>query len=69
LPTACASAATPSATRLVAGAVLICLGVAVLALIGFGSAPLPFLDIAAFVVVVLGAGISGLLPKRNKLPD
>lgn len=64
-----ASAATPSATRLVAGAVLICLGVAVLALIGFGSAPLPFLDIAAFVVVVLGAGISGLLPKRNKLPD
>ena len=61
-----ADAATPSAVRLVAGAILICLGVAVLALIGFGSAPLPFLDIAAFATVVLGAAISGLLPKRNK---
>jgi peptidoglycan/LPS O-acetylase OafA/YrhL len=57
-----ASAAVPSAARLVTGAILVCLGVAVLALIGFGSPPLPFLDIAAFALVVLGAGISGLLP-------
>lgn len=61
-----ADAAVPSAARLVAGALLVCLGVALLALFGFGSSPLPFLDIASFVLVVLGAGISGLLPARKK---
>ncbi|MBT8109493.1 MAG: acyltransferase [Gammaproteobacteria bacterium] len=61
-----ADAVVPSAARLVAGALLICLGVALLALFGFGSSPLPFLDIASFVLVVLGAGISGLLPARQK---
>ena len=60
-----ASAPVPSATRLVGGAILICLGVAVLALIGFGNSPLPYLDIAAFALVVIGAGTSGLLPVRN----
>ena len=57
-----ADAPIPSAARLVVGAILICLGVAILALIGFGSSPLPFLDIAAFLVVVVGAALSGLLP-------
>ena len=61
-----ADAPVPSATRLVAGALLICLGVAVLALFGFGNAPVPGLDIAAFAVVVSGAALSGLLPARNK---
>ena len=61
-----ADAAVPSAARLVAGALLVCLGVALLALFGFGSSPLPFLDIASFVLVVLGAGICGLLPTRKK---
>jgi peptidoglycan/LPS O-acetylase OafA/YrhL len=61
-----ADAPVPSAARLVVGALLICLGVALLALFGFGSSPLPFLDIASFVLVVLGAAISGLLPVRNK---
>ncbi|MGI9236804.1 MAG: acyltransferase family protein [Woeseiaceae bacterium] len=56
-----AGAPVPSAARLVAGAILICLGVAVLALIGFGNSPLPFFDIAAFIVVVVGAAMSGLL--------
>jgi len=51
----------PSATRQVGGAILICLGVALLALFGFGSSPLPFLDIAAFVAVIAGSWISGLL--------
>lgn len=55
-------APVPAAARLVAGAVLICLGVALLALFGIGSAPLPGLDIAAFAMVVVGSGISGLLP-------
>ena len=62
-----ADATIPSAARLVGGALLICLGVAVLALIGFGNSPLPFLDIAAFALVVLGAGTSGLLPARRKM--
>jgi peptidoglycan/LPS O-acetylase OafA/YrhL len=56
-----AGAPVPSATRLVAGAVLICVGVALLALYGFGNAPVPGLDIAAFALVVVGAAISGLL--------
>ena len=60
-----ADAIIPSATRLVAGALLICLGVAVLALFGFGNAPVPGLDIAAFATVVIGAALSGLLPTRN----
>jgi len=47
---------------LVGGAALPCLGVALLARFGFGSAPLPRLDIAAFLMVVTGAAISGLLP-------
>jgi hypothetical protein len=57
-----ANAAVPVAARLVGGAALICLGVALLALFGFGSSPLPRLDIAAFLMVVAGAAISGLLP-------
>ena len=55
-------AAVPAAARQVGGAVLICLGVALLALFGFGNAPLPGLDIAAFLMVVAGASVSGLLP-------
>ena len=55
-------AAVPAAARLVGGAVLLCLGIALLALFGFGSAPLPRLDIAAFLMVIAGAAISGLLP-------
>ena len=55
-------AAVPAAVRQVGGAILICLGIALLARFGFGNAPLPGLDIAAFVMVVLGASISGLLP-------
>ena len=61
-----ADAAVPSAARLVIGALLICLGVALLALFGFGSSPLPYLDIASFVLVVLGAAMSGLLIARKK---
>jgi len=57
-----ANATVPAAARLVGGAVLLCLGVALLARFGFGSAPLPRLDIAAFLMVVSGAAISGLLP-------
>ena len=57
-----ADASTPAAVRLVGGAMLLCLGVALLALFGLGTTPIPHLDIAALVMVVVGAGISGLLP-------
>ena len=55
----------PPAPQLIAGAILVCVGVALLALFGFGSAPLPGLDIAAFAAVLVGAAMSGLLPVRK----
>ncbi|NIL92942.1 MAG: acyltransferase family protein [Woeseiaceae bacterium] len=56
-----ADAPAPSTARQVLGALMICLGIAYLALFGFGSAPLPFLDIIAFFTVVAGSALSGLL--------
>ena len=58
-----AGAAVPSVARQIAGATLLCLGVALLARFGFGSAPLPRLDVAAFLLVVAGAALCGLLPR------
>jgi peptidoglycan/LPS O-acetylase OafA/YrhL len=55
-------APVPGAGRLVGGSLLICLGVALLARFGIGSSPLPGLDIAAFTMIFVGSGISGLLP-------
>ncbi len=57
-----ADATAPAAARLIGGAALVCIGVALLARFGFGNAPLPGLDVAAFLMVVAGAAISGLLP-------
>jgi cyanate permease len=61
-------ASSASAARQVAGAVLLCLGIALLALFGFGDAPLPMLDIFAFLMVMSGAGVSGLLPNQPRRP-
>jgi hypothetical protein len=58
-----AGGAPPAAARQIIGAVLLCLGVASLAMYGFGASPLPYLDIVSFALVIIGAGISGLLPK------
>ena len=55
----------PTAARQIAGALLICLGIALLAMYGFGDSPQPHLDIAAFLMVVVGAGISGLVPLKR----
>lgn len=52
----------PSAVRQVGGAVLLCLGVALLARYGYGGGPLPRLDVVSFALVVAGSGLSGLLP-------
>jgi hypothetical protein len=55
-------ASTLTAVRQVAGAVMICLGVALLAMYGYGGGPVPRLDVMSFALVVVGSGISGLLP-------
>ncbi len=55
-------ARVPSAARQVGGAMLFCLGVALLARYGYGGGPLPRLDVASFALVVIGSGIGGLLP-------
>jgi len=57
-----ADAGIPSAARQIGGAMMICLGVALLAMYGYGGGPLPRLDLASFALVVFGSGISGLLP-------
>ena len=57
-----ADASVPSAARQVGGAMLFCLGVALLARYGYGGGPLPRLDVASFALVVIGSGIGGLLP-------
>ena len=65
-----ADAAVPSTARQVVGALLLCLGVAMLAMFGYGGSPIPDvtigsldLDVGAFVLVIVGAAVSGLLPK------
>ncbi len=63
-----ADAPVPAAARQVGGAVMLCLGVALLARFGFGTTPIPGLDIAAFLAVVGGAGLSGLLPRFGRSP-
>jgi len=51
-----------SSVRQVIGAMMICLGIALLAMFGYGGIPLPGLDLASFTLVAVGAGIGGLLP-------
>lgn len=55
--------AIPSAARQVTGAIMTCLGIALLAMWGFGGAPIAGFGVGAFALVVAGAGISGLLSR------
>ena len=55
------TAAVPPAARQVSGALMICLGIALLAMWGFGGGPMPWLDVAALALVIVGASMSGLL--------
>jgi hypothetical protein len=57
-----ADAPVPAAARQIGGALMICLGVALLALYGYGGGPVQHLDIASFGLIIVGSGISGLLP-------
>lgn len=56
-------AKTPSAPRLIIGALLTCLGVSLIALFGFGGAPVEGLGIGSFAMIVVGAWASGLLAR------
>ncbi len=60
-----ADARTPAAALQVVGAVMMCLGIALLAMWGFGGGPKRGLDVAAFVLVIVGAVTSGLLSLRR----
>ena len=61
-----ADAPVPGAATLIAGSLLICLGLALLALFGIGSPPVPGLDVGAFAMVAVGSGICGLLPVPSR---
>ena len=54
------------AYRQVAGASMICLGIALLALFGYAGSPLPWLDYAYFGLILAGAVIGGLLPRSGR---
>jgi peptidoglycan/LPS O-acetylase OafA/YrhL len=63
-------AKVPGAVRQVLGALLLCLGIALLAMFGYGAGPIPDvvigtleLDVGSLVLVIAGAAVSGLLPK------
>jgi hypothetical protein len=55
-------APVPAAARQVLGAIMIGLGIALLALYGYGGGPAPWLDEASFGLVFVGAGRGGLVP-------
>jgi len=58
-----ADAKIPAPARQIAGALMICLCVALLAMYGYGGGPIARLDLMSFALVIVGSGISGLLPK------
>jgi len=58
--------AIPSAARQIVGAVLLCLGISLLAVFGYGGGLFAGQDIASFALVVVGAGLSGLLPQLRR---
>ena len=52
----------PSPFRQISGAIILCLGIAMLAMFGFGGGIFPGQDFVSFLLVISGAGIGGLLP-------
>jgi len=51
----------PSPVRQVIGAMILCLGIALLAMYGYGGGPIQRLDVISFAMVITGASVSGLL--------
>ena len=58
-------ASMPHAARQIVGAVMISLGIAIVAMYGFAGTPIAGMDIAAFALVIVGAALSGLLFQRK----
>ena len=56
----------PPAARQIAGAILLCLGISLLAVFGYGGGVFTGQDIVSFALVVVGAELSGLLPRLIK---
>lgn len=52
----------PHAPQQIAGATMICLGIAFLATFGYGGGPFSGFDVLSLALVVCGSGVSGLLP-------
>ena len=57
---------TQTTAQQITGAALLCLGIALLALYGYSGGPWRGFDIMAFVLILAGAGVSGLLPISRK---
>jgi len=55
------NAPVPAAGRQVVGAVMVCLGIALLAMWGFGGAPIRGFGVGAFLLIIIGAFLGGLL--------
>ena len=60
-----ADAPIPGAASQITGAVMICVGIALLAMWGFGGGPRPWLDVGAFGLVLVGSVISGVLSRQT----
>ena len=56
-------APVPAAARQIAAAAALCLGLAIIAMFGYGGGPSPYLSVGAFALVVAGAWFGGLLPR------
>lgn len=52
----------PSAVRQIVGAALLCLGIALQARFGYGGGPFARFDLLSFGLVIVGSGLSGILP-------
>ena len=59
-------AGVPSPARQIVGAMMLCLGIALLAMYGYGGGPVPNLDIASFALVITGALMCSLLSVPGK---
>ena len=60
------NAGVPSPARQIVGAMMLCLGIALLAMYGYGGGPVPNLDIASFALVITGALMCSLLSVPGK---
>ena len=61
-----ADAPVPGAARQIFGAATLCLGLAVIAMYGYGGGPSPLLSVVALAFVIIGAWLGGLLPRISK---